>query len=220
MKKLFPHLFVIAALFCLIALGTWQVQRRTEKQQMLNRIEANISTNTTSFKNIAEDEFKKMTLTGKYLYDKEFLLLNKPFNGKPGQHVMTPFQNTKGDVIIVDRGWVQTDKDYGKPAGQIKITTIIRAGQRLNSMAKLVILENNPQKQAWFWLDLPKIYESLGLPQKDYYLDLTTDEKLSSYPYALSGKIEVYNEHLIYIITWYSLAAVLLLVYYFRFWKK
>jgi len=250
MKKIFPHIFVAIMFFCLLALGTWQVQRRTEKQNMIQEIDAHINTPPISpnvYKNIAEDEFKKMNVTGRYLFEKEFLLLNKSHNGKPGQHVMTPFQSSTGETVLVDRGWIPTDKEYEKPQGGQKITGVIRASQKLNFMANLITLENAPQKQIWFWIDLPAIYQDLGIPPKDYYLDLicsssslregNADEAIQSrtrdaglprsarnddcksYPLALSSKIEVYNEHMVYIITWYSLSIVLLLVYYFRFFK-
>jgi len=223
MKKLFPHIFVFFAFITLIFLGTWQVFRREEKEALIAKIERNINTkiiNLADYKNIDSDEFKKMSVTGSYLYDKEFSLLNKPFNGKPGQYVITPLKEKSGQIILVNRGWAPTDKDYEKPPGKVTITAIIRAGQKLNAMGKLIILNNIPEKQMWFWLDLPRIYQTLGLPQKDYYLDLINETKSTSYPFALPAKIVIYNEHLIYIITWYSLALVLALVYYFRFWKK
>lgn len=223
MKKIFPHVFVFFAFIALIYLGTWQVMRREEKNELVAKIDSNVNApllSPDSYKNIGEDEFRKMALTGAYMHDKEFLLLNKPYNGKPGQHVMTPFKATNGDVIIVDRGWIPTDKEYEKPTGQIQITGVVRATQKLNGLGKMITFNNDPQKQIWFWLDLPLIYKTYGLPKKDYYLDLVNETKSNSYPVALPAKIDVYNEHLIYVITWYSIAIVLLLVYYFRFWKK
>lgn len=224
MKKLIPHIVVILMFACLFALGTWQVQRRFAKQDMLARIDANVNAapiTPETFKNISQDEFKKMNLTGKYIHDKDLLLLNRSHNGKPGQHVMTPFLTSGGETILVDRGWIPTDREYEKPEGEMQITGVVRATQKLNFMANMITLANDPPKQNWFWLDLPALYQSVGVPPKDYYLDLIDPERTTkSYPYALDGKIEVYNEHMVYIITWYSLSIVLLLVYYFRFWRK
>ena len=254
MKKITPHLFVFLSFIVLVYLGTWQLQRRQEKQVTLAKIEHNLNASPltpATYENIKDNEFRKMTITGKFEHQNEFLLLNKTFNNRAGQHVITPIKASDGQVVIVDRGWISTDKEYTRPEGEVTIIGVIRSTQKLIGIAKMMALvENNPAKQTWMWLDLPVIYKNFNYPVKDYYLDLidpnpdhaicindnsahnlgnsptnpalrhTCDYKKTSYPIALPAKIEVYNEHLVYVITWYSLSIVLLLVYYFRFWRK
>lgn len=222
MKKILPHVIVFILFIFLAFLGTWQVERRQWKEELLQKVDTNINAPAIpieGFKNLASDEFRKMHVSGEFIFDKEFLLLNKTHNGKLGQQVFTPFKTTDGQIILVDRGWIPTDKETSKPQGQQEITGVIRGKQALNAIGRVIILENDSLKQIWFWIDLPKMYESNGLAVKDYYLELVNNDKSTSYPIALPQKIELYNEHLQYAITWYSLSIILLLVYYFRFWK-
>ena len=222
-KKYFPHVFVFFAFLTLIALGTWQVERREWKQNIMNKIDARITAPPipiSAYSNITDDEFKQITLTGNYLHNDEILILNKPFNGKAGQYVFTPFKTTSGEVIEINRGWVPTDQKIDQPEGHTQITGIIRATQKPNWLGKMITLENKPQQKIWFWIELPKLYGSLNLPQKDFYVEQTGKVIPLNYPYPLPPNPNLYNEHLQYAITWYLLAGILLIIYYCRFWYK
>jgi surfeit locus 1 family protein len=115
---------------------------------------------------------------------------------------------------------VPSDKEPERLKGKQEITGIVRAAQKLNFIGRAIVFDNQPKKQLWFWLDLPQMYESLNLPPKDFYLDMINTGKSTSYPIALPVDLKLYNEHLQYAITWYLLSIALLIVYYFRFWKK
>jgi cytochrome oxidase assembly protein ShyY1 len=70
---------------------------------------------------LANYEWRIVSLTGDYLSSKQLLVRDRVLGTNPGFEVLTPFQETNGDIFIVDRGWVpigskQTAPDYVPPA--------------------------------------------------------------------------------------------------------
>ena len=216
MKRIFPHLFVFLT-FCLcMYLGIWQLQRMEWKNSILDRIENNMQTIILpkEYQNIEEDEFKQMKIVGRFLHDEEFHILSRTYNGKAGTHVVTPLLTESGDKILVNRGWVKADGDYEKPTDTIEVTGVIRVSQKGGWLA----LENDPENNHWFSIDLPVMYEKINQDPKGFYIDRVSDDK--TYPLSLPKEIKLHNSHLQYVITWFSLSFALLVIYYFRFWKR
>lgn len=216
MKRIFPHLFVFLT-FCLtMYLGIWQLQRMEWKSDLLAKIEQNMQTTIplSEFKSIEEDEFKQVELVGEYQHGDEFHILSRTYNGKAGTHVVTPLTVGSDDKILINRGWVKADGDYEKPAGIVEVTGIIRSSQKGGWLS----LKNDPEKNHWFSINLPEMYKKISAQPHEFYIDRVSDKK--TYPLSLPKKINMHNQHLQYVITWFTLSFALLIIYYFRFWKK
>jgi surfeit locus 1 family protein len=164
-------------------------------------------------------EYQRMTLKGTYDFSKEMQIIGRPFNGKPGIHVITPMK-VADKVVLVNRGWSKYDKPYTKPAGELEITGIIRKNPKRNYLNRHTMLDNIPAQNMWFYIDLPQMHHHINTPALNFYVEALATTKPNSYPYALDGKINIYNEHLAYAITWYSLGVALLIMYYFRFYRR
>jgi cytochrome oxidase assembly protein ShyY1 len=70
---------------------------------------------------VAAAEWRRVSMTGRYLTSKQLLVRDRVLGDNPGFEVLVPFLETNGDVFIVDRGWVaigtkQTAPDYIPPA--------------------------------------------------------------------------------------------------------
>jgi surfeit locus 1 family protein len=220
MRKLFPHLFVFFGFILLFSLGTWQLNRLAWKEDLMQKINTRINAAPIeAVTNLDTDEFSVINLTGEYDYAHELQIMGRPFNGKPGVHVLTPLKTANG-TIIVNRGWAKYDESYDKPTGTVSLQGIIRTTQKLSFINKHIIMDNNPEKNVWFWVDLPTIYKFTGAPELPYYVERVSLDKPNSYPYALEKKINLYNEHLNYAITWYLISVALIIMYYFRFHRK
>ena len=50
--------------------------------------------------------FARVSTSGHYRADRQFLLDNRTHNGAPGYEVLTPLELTDGRIVLVDRGWV------------------------------------------------------------------------------------------------------------------
>ena len=223
MKKIFPHIFVLFAFIFMFALGTWQVARLEYKEELIAKVNAHINGEPISpadYKNLEEDEYKIMRASGEFVNDKTITVINKSLNGKAGTHLLQILKTDDGQKIVVNRGWTVSDADPVLTKGKVEITGIIRATQKPNWIGKFVFPDNDPTKNFWFWVELPKVESFLGADNKDYYLEQVSAEKPTTYPYAFPKEINLYNEHLQYSITWYSLSVILLVMYYFRFFYK
>ena len=222
MKKYIPLVFTIFAFIVLAGLGTWQVQRLEWKTDLINLINTRMAEKPITlaeFQNPDADEYRHINLTGIYDHAKEMQIIGRPFNGKPGIHIITPMVTDKG-VILVNRGWAKYEEPYAKPEGVQNVTGIIRKTQQRNFLSRHITMDNVPAKNMWFYVDLPVMYPYVKAPDQSFYVELTGKEEPNSYPYALPTEIKLYNEHLTYAITWYCLAVALLLTYYFRFHRK
>jgi surfeit locus 1 family protein len=50
--------------------------------------------------------FQRVSLTGRFDVEHQFLLDNRTHDGRVGYEVLTPLERPNGQVVIVDRGWV------------------------------------------------------------------------------------------------------------------
>ena len=118
--------------------------------------------------------------------------------------------------VLVNRGWVNEDKASassrreGQPAGTVTIEGIARVPNARHWMQ----LDNEPQKNAWFWINLPEMAKHAGL---DALTPIVVEAGPAANPggWPLGGqtRVNIPNNHLQYIITWYSLALALLVIY-------
>lgn len=117
--------FVVAVVFAVICavLSHWQWERRSENLALQNRLDDNYNARPVEITSIlpnldsysAADEFRPVTVTGRYLADKTFLARDRSYNGFPGFEVLVPLQTESGNVFVIDRGWVPTGNTHDAP---------------------------------------------------------------------------------------------------------
>lgn len=221
MKKLVPHLVTLIIFATTTTLGVWQVQRLQWKTNLLDQIEIQLAktpVDIQEFQGVNNDEYRLIRATGKFDHEKEIRVINKTYNGKAGFHIITPMTLSNGEEVIINRGFVAYEKEYTQPQGETSIVGIARKAQIPNWLT----LENDPQNDMWFFMELPLISQELDVQERDYYLDRIAyeDDNSKDFPLPLPKKIKMHNEHMQYAITWFSLSIILLIMYYFRFWKN
>jgi len=106
---------VIVLLFILFAaallfLGTWQMQRAALKTSILAAAAESGSLAPVKPSDItdlarAASEHTRVTLTGSYQGEKQFLWDNRVYQGQAGFEVITPVLTDAG-IVLVNRGWV------------------------------------------------------------------------------------------------------------------
>jgi surfeit locus 1 family protein len=91
-----------------VALGRWQWHRGQARQVEWNRYAAGTDRlqplDSRGLEQVAR--FQRVSLTGNYDPDHQFLLDNRSYQGRPGYEVLTPLHRPNGRVMLVDRGWV------------------------------------------------------------------------------------------------------------------
>ena len=110
---------VTLVLVLLISLGTWQMNRSEEKQQLLDRYEQAPTLPALVYAEIGSDwenrRFRKIQLSGYYDDQHQVLLENQVRNSQPGYMVLTPFHiENENRVVMVNRGWISQGDRAGK----------------------------------------------------------------------------------------------------------
>jgi len=204
----------------LLALGTWQVQRLHWKQGLIAERNAAHAAPPLELSEIPDNpvkaEIRRVRVAGIFLHDKEFLLGPRSFRSTPGLHVITPLRRDGGALVLVDRGWVPlTMRDpaaraAGQLRGRVTIIGVLRAGGRKSDW----IPENDPDSGIWHYIDAPAMAARAGLSaMPDFVIAAGPAANPGGLPIGGRARRPLPNSHLRYAVTWYALAAVLLVIY-------
>ncbi len=230
----------IFTIFCLswallfAYLGAWQVERMHWKEGLMAQVEKYKSANPVEFNiesyNAKNDLFKKVFMNGKFLHQNEMLLAAKYHDSdrdknELGFHILTPFITTEGVIVFINRGWVpekyKTKESRPDSLYEGNIETTIEGIVRENhGKAPWFMPQNVPDKDIWFWIDIPGMTKRLKdtselqniKPVLIQQTNLTTKNNFA-YPEPLKSDISFYNQHLTYVITWFTLSAVIVIMW-------
>ncbi|MGV1818784.1 SURF1 family protein [Agrobacterium sp. CG160-95] len=205
----------------LLALGTWQVQRLLWKLDLIERVEARAhaapvdapaAREWPALADPAEYEYRRVKLSGTFLNDKEVQVYTVSDLG-PGYWVMTPLRRDDGSNIIVNRGFVPSDKRdpssrrEGEPTGQVEIVGLMRAPET----GGLFLRTNDPANRRWYSRNIPQISQASGLSGvAPFYVDADATPNPGGLPVGGKTMLTFPNNHLSYAITWYILAAMVI----------
>ncbi len=211
--------FTVLGLGILLKLGFWQVERLAWKEEILARIETNMTGEPVTLPPFDLDmnlEYSPACLEGEFLHAKELYLFASNQQGVGGIHIYTPLVHESGSTIIVNRGWIPNalknpeTRKAGQVTGPHKICGVIR----FDRTKSYVTPENNPGENRWFTPEVKAMAMSVGI-QKISLFFLDADEAKNPGGYPLGGQtfINIPNNHLGYAITWFGLALALLGVF-------
>lgn len=207
----------------LIALGTWQVQRLHWKEGLIAERAAALAAPPVDLPATLEAarglEFRRVRASGVFLHDHEFLVnTTERASGKAGDLVVTPLRRADGSVLLVERGWIPPElrdagtRAAGNPAGTVEVDGLLR----IPSAGKpgYFVPDNDPQKNQWFYIDLNAMGRAARAPSVlPFYLEAGPAPNPGGYPLGGQARTDLPNDHLQYAITWYSLAAALVVIY-------
>ncbi len=95
---------IFIALF--ISLGFWQLDRASQKAQMLSLFDSDEGFVEPSDFGALRD-FDRIQVFGRYRGDRQVLIDNIPRDGRLGYYVITPFEPaTRNELLLVNRGWL------------------------------------------------------------------------------------------------------------------
>ncbi|MEM7045232.1 MAG: SURF1 family protein [Pseudomonadota bacterium] len=224
MQRFVLPLLVVTGTFLLLGLGTWQMQRLAWKEGLIAAREAGLSKPPTPlpqlFSTAADAEafdFRNVTVTGVFRHDLEQLFGARARAGVLGHHVLTPLLPTDGPAVLVDRGWVPSDKAHpasrseGQLPGEVSISGIARyrAADRPGAFTP----DNDPKAAQWYHYDLQAMEEALGIALSPVVIEVDDVPNPGGLPIGGRTVIQLTNNHLQYAVTWYGLAAALVGVY-------
>jgi surfeit locus 1 family protein len=217
---LWPTFWSAFGLLLLLGLGTWQVQRLSWKEGLIAQRNASLAAAPVALPNNLDAaralEFHPVRAEGQFLNDKELYLNAQALRGDQGFHVITPFRLADGRMIMVDRGFVPTERrasetrQDGEIAGPTTVIGLLRLPEPPGSFTPA----NEPQKNSWFSIDLPAMAQAAGIGTVlPFYIDADKTPVPGGWPQGGQTITDLPNNHLQYAITWYSLAVGLIAIY-------
>ncbi|MFW2403330.1 MAG: SURF1 family protein [Gammaproteobacteria bacterium] len=214
-------LIVACAAFC--SAGFWQLGRAEEKRLMFGEFDASGVTDVLD--GVIDDaeaetnRFRPLRTRGRYDPQRQFLLDNMMYDGKPGYHVLTPLR-VDGRALLVNRGWIRADADRSNlpdvavDATEREVSGVIarlpRPGMRLDG-EPVDVADAWPRRQSFPTAE--GIRAQLDYPVTGYQLLLDPDREdgfLRDWRPVMMGA----EEHLAYAVQWFGFAITLSIIYF------
>lgn len=212
-----------AALGLLIALGTWQLERKSWKETMLASIDARIHQPPRAVEDVLAlqqageaIDYLPVRLRGVFDHSGERYFLATR-QGEAGWHVFTPLRLDGSDRwIFVNRGFVPyamkepATRAAGNPSGPVEIEGLTRSAPAEKPGSFLP--DNDPAKNVFFWRNVADMARGLALPGDKvlpFFVDAGPGAAAGGVPIGGVTVIDLPNDHLQYAITWFSLALAL-----------
>jgi surfeit locus 1 family protein len=195
------------------ALGVWQVERRAWKLDLIARVDARLHAAPATPPRVADwrpdQVYRRVRVSGRFLHDRETLVQAVTELG-PGWWVMTPLATDAG-IVLVDRGFVPSDRRdprsraAGQPAGPVTVVGLLRASEPGGGFLRA----NDPAADRWYSRDVAAIAHARRLGHvAPYFIDADAAPNAGGYPVGGLTVVAFHNNHLVYALTWFTLAAL------------
>lgn len=206
--------------FCgFLALGTWQLQRRAWKLDLIQRVEQRIHAAPVAGPvraqwpaiNAHDDEYRRLCLDGAYLagHDTRVQALTRLGSG---WWLLSPLRTADG-LVLVNRGFVDAaHPSSAPPAGPQRVCGLLRINEPRGGFLR----SNDPAQDRWYSRDVPAIAAARSLPAGEvapYFLDADAAPDANAGPVGGLTVVQFRNAHLSYALTWYGLALLVAVGY-------
>ena len=229
-RRLRTVLFVLAVVFgeiVLVGLGVWQVERRSWKLDLIDRVDRRVAAPATAapgpraWPGISRDhdEYRHVRASGHFV-DVRPVLVKALTELGSGYWVLAPFETEQGFSVLVNRGFVPGDlaarvKDdaQGRQA-QSSVVGLLRITEPNGAFLR----SNDPGQDRWYSRDVVAIGTKLGVADlAPYFIDADASLNGAGRPVGGLTVVSFPNNHLIYAVTWFSLAIMLAICSYRAF---
>lgn len=203
---------LVAAIGLLIALGFWQLVRRSEKLARIAQVEQRLAAPPIAppgperWRVIGpEAEYTRLVATGRFRSgaDTRVQAVTR-FGG--GYWLLTPME-TRGFILLVNRGFVRADDVRATlpPPGKVTVRGLLRLSEPGGGFLRA----NDTAGDRWYSRDIPAIAARRGLLRvAPYFLD--AEATGLDLPRGGLTVVRLANNHLLYALTWFACAGLLM----------
>jgi len=226
------RVLAVAALLLVVlflGLGTWQVIRLQWKLDLIERVESRVHAAAVAPPPAARwaqvsresDEYRRVRLAGHYLYEFTTPVQAVSELGA-GFWLLTPLCTAEGHIVFINRGFIPaSDNKPGTYAArraaadpcanggeQVELTGLLRISEPGGGFLR----ENDPAGNRWYSRDVQALAAARGLSNvAPYFVDAGKNQDPPGAPERAVGGLTVIsfvNNHLVYALTWYALALM------------
>ena len=203
----------------LLTLGFWQLQRRAWKLDLIAAVDRRThappapAPGPDAWNRISTvgDAYRKVRARGVFLNDREILVQAVTVRG-PGVWVMTPLKTDLGFTILVNRGFAPLEQRAAsaRAAGSVFGETTVTGLLRISEPRGGFLRRNDPAAARWYSRDVAAMARAEGLRDvAPYFIDADATPNAGGWPAGGMTVISFPNNHLVYAITWFGIAAML-----------
>lgn len=230
-----PFIATLIALGILLALGTWQLQRKAWKEDLLRQIETRahgapgeiVPESRWPDWRAADDEFRRVRIEGTFRPD-QMISLNglaelRSRQATQGFYFFVPLVLADGATVMINRGFAPAELRReaestlrSEPARGV-VTGLVRAPETRT----MFVPENVAERESWWVRNLDDMARARGLTRlAPFYVDADSTENPGGWPKGGQTQLTLRNNHLQYAVTWFGLAGTLVGVFGVFAWKR
>ncbi|WP_051208512.1 SURF1 family protein [Propionicicella superfundia] len=208
--------FVIVLGVVFVRLGEWQLDRLAQRKANNAIVEAHESAPIVDYEQVFTpdttitdlDQWQRVRISGTFDTEHQFQIRYRTNDGARGVEVVTPLRTASGDVVLVDRGFLETNTSVvaqipPAPTGTVTVIGHVRRSEQGSAEAI------TPVDGMMRLINAPAISESLGYEVADGYiglLEITPAQAGDLRPVALPTLDE--GPHFWYAVQWFMFAAI------------
>ena len=205
------------AVLLFVVLGNWQLGRAAEKRALddeFSRAEPALPLPSAA---IAVPRYQRVTASGSYDTDHQFLLDNMSESGGAGVHVLTPLLLVDGTAVLVDRGWVPLGATRDSLPDVAVAETPRAVAGRLDQLPRPSIRLKAPPGNNWPRLtSFPEMNELATSLGRDLYTQMILLDPKEPDGYVRNWRVPGTTSvrHLGYAIQWFAFAATAVAIWF------
>lgn len=212
MRRIGFILFTVAVLVTLVKLGFWQLSRAHEKEALSSALKYRSDQMYYSLASLPGDpRWYSLTLHGEFDHSKAVLLDNQLYRGRPGYHVLYPFEADNG-WVLVNLGWIAAP-DYREQTpvlpehhGELRISGVIAPPSLLLELRSAPLESDWPIRVQNLHID--QLSEKMALPLKPWVLQIDPDNSIAlqqTWTPVVVGP----QKHYAYAVQWFLMAVAI-----------
>ncbi len=220
-RLLLPSVITLTGLAVLIGLGTWQLERKAWKEDLIATLEQRVSAPPADLPppqawdtlRPADAEFRRVRLRGVFQDDSAFLYTSgsalRDDVKRPGYFVFSAAELPDGRRVVVNRGYT-ADRSAPLASGAAEIVGYLRWPED----SSWFVADRDAGANVWHVRNHLRMAEGLGWGSvAPFYIEQESPVPPGGVPHPAALHPNLPNNHLQYALTWYGLAAALLAVF-------
>ena len=213
-KWILLHLLVALAVFVMINLAFWQIDRLHQRQDFNEIISSRFDVASrpldvvrAEHKQPSDAEWFKVQVIGQYLSGEDIDIVNVSQDGQAGKDIVTPLQLPSGEILLVNRGFVSLDMaPSAAPSGNVSIEARLRQSAARQKGAVTDARDGDLREAQR--IDLGRLAPQLPGPAYDMYVELLDSNPRDSVKLSkIASPVLSNGTHLSYAVQWFFFSA-------------